>query len=397
MLVRQTAAGKRFSGMVVLELLDPAPHDTAPVWSLAQEELLRAGHVWVGITMKPAAIAALQTFDAGRYGKLSFAYPQMAECRPGNTGNALLFDAVAQAGALLRSGSRENPLVSIEPRRIVAAGFGEAASALITFINARHAALRLGDGAPIFDAYLQIDGGLADFPIDPCGAPLAEDDARRRIGPRDSAVFSVMSQAAVARTVRLRREDSDDPKDPYRLFEVAGAAHLPLGGSSMPGLRDLGVLGVSGGLGELCEESPAEFPLGLAVSGVVLQMQQWLLEGRAPARAPLLVADEGRVALDDAGNALGGLRLPQVQVPLAAHAARSTPRRADDPASATRCSLTGTMRRFDSAEMKRLYGTRAEYLRRFNAAVDQAVADRFIVAADAAALKAAQPRLAPMF
>ncbi|MET0225732.1 MAG: alpha/beta hydrolase domain-containing protein, partial [Dokdonella sp.] len=312
--------------------------------------------------------------------------------------NGLVWDAVAQAGALLRSGSRENPLVAIEPRRIAATGFGEAASALTTFINARHSALRLGDGSPIFDAYLQIAGGLAEVPINQCAALLPPDDARHRIGPRDAAVFNVLTQTEVPRTLKLRREDSDDPKDVYRAFEVAGAAHSAPGGSSRPGVRDSGLLGVSGALDDPCEQPPGDFPLGLAVNGVVLQLQQWLFEGRVPAHAPpISVGEDGQVARDATGNAIGGLRLPTVQVPMASYSARSAPRRADDASNVWRCSLTGTLRRFDSAEMKRLYGTRAEYLRRFNAAVDQAVADRSLVAADAAALKASQARIAPMF
>jgi hypothetical protein len=50
------------------------------------------------------------------------------------------------------------------------------------------------------------------------------------------------------------------------------------------------------------------------------------------------------------------------------------------------------MRRLDSAELKALYGSRTEYLRRYNAAVDQAVTDRWLVPADAAALKSLAAR-----
>ena len=47
--------------------------------------------------------------------------------------------------------------------------------------------------------------------------------------------------------------------------------------------------------------------------------------------------------------------------------------------------------------MKRLYGTRAEYLRRFNVAVDQAVTERFVTPADGVALKSGVVRTAPAF
>jgi hypothetical protein len=118
----------------------------------------------------------------------------------------------------------------------------------------------------------------------------------------------------------------------------------------------------------------------------------------APPHAPLVSIDpDGQLARDGFDNVIGGWRLPQLQVPLASYAPRSTPRRADDAASVWRCSLTGWTRRFDSAEMKRLYGNRAEYVRRFDAAVDQAVGERLLVPADGIALKAGAARTAPAF
>jgi hypothetical protein len=55
------------------------------------------------------------------------------------------------------------------------------------------------------------------------------------------------------------------------------------------------------------------------------------------------------------------------------------------------------MRRYDAAELKSLYGSRAGYLKRFNEAVDAALADRWLEPADAAALKAQAPRTTPAF
>jgi hypothetical protein len=415
LLVRRPADRARFSGIVVLELLEPtALYDTAPVWSLTQEQVLRAGHAWVGVTVKPVAAAALGRFDAARYGKLRFAYAQKPDCQPPpglpgapggealaapTTENGLAYDVVAQAGALLRSGSRENPLQDLEPRRVIATGFGESASVLITWVNALHGGHRLGDGSPVFDAFLQVAGGLAEAPLNQCAAPLPPEDARRRIGPRDVPFISVMTQTEVPRAQALRRQDSDDPRDFYRLYEVAGAAHSSVTGAGRPGSRELALLGREAeDAGDPCEEPAGEFPLALAMNGVLMQMQELLLGGTAPARAPLLsLTADGQLTRDAGGNVQGGLRLPQVVAPVAVYAGRSTPRRPDDAANVFQCSLTGTLRRLDSAELKSLYGNRVEYLRRFNLAVDQAVAERFVVPADAPGLKAAAARTAPQF
>jgi hypothetical protein len=55
------------------------------------------------------------------------------------------------------------------------------------------------------------------------------------------------------------------------------------------------------------------------------------------------------------------------------------------------------MQRFEPAKLKALYRDRAEYLRRFNAAVDQALRGRLLVKEDADAIKAAAVRTPPVF
>jgi len=399
LLVRRPVDARRFSGLVVVELLNPTTlQDDDPVWTAAQEELVRAGHVWVGVTIKPVAIAALKAADAQRYAPLGFAFQQSPECRPApglpgvpGSGEAMLaspasenglaWGAIAQAGALLRSGSRENPLRDLEPRRIVAAGLGESADYLVTFLHVGHPRLRLGDGAPVFDGFVLVGAGLADVPVNQCAPPLPQQDARRQLPPSRVPVISVATSAELTRTLHLRREDNDDPGDPFRRYEIAGASLAPRPGDGNP-----------------CEEPPGELPLSWALNAVVANLSQFLFQGMALPRTPLVSVDaDGQLGRDGFGNVIGGWRLPQVQVPLASYSPHSTPRRADDAASVWRCSLTGSTRRFDSAEMKRLYGTRAEYLRRFDAAVAEAAAARLLVPADATALKAATARTAPNF
>lgn len=419
LLLRRPADGRRFSGIVFVEALNPSLlYDTAPVWALAQDELLRAGHAWVGVTIKPVAIAALKRFDATRYESLGFAANPPADCRaapglPGAPGsdaelaplgaeNGLAFDVLAQTGALLRSGSRENPLGDLQARRLVAAGYGQSGSLLLTFVNALHASQRLGDGAAVFDAYLQVGGGLQAVPLTQCAPALPDDDARRGVARRDSPFLSLLTESEVPRVpAALRRQDSDDPEDFFRLFEIAGAAHLPLPAGGRPGPRELQQLQMTANDdADPCEEtaSSGPSPLPFAVRATVLQLQQLLLDGTAPPRAPLLSLDgEGRLARDALGVATGGLRLPAVSVPATVTSGRSTPRRPDDARAVWRCSLTGTSRALEADELRRLHGSRADYLKRQAEAIDQAVAARFLTPSDGAALKANAARSAPSF
>ncbi|MEO6368408.1 MAG: alpha/beta hydrolase domain-containing protein, partial [Steroidobacteraceae bacterium] len=60
-LVRRPLDARKFSGRVVVELLNPAGHyDVAPLWGLSYEYFLRRGDAWVGVTVKPSALATLQ-------------------------------------------------------------------------------------------------------------------------------------------------------------------------------------------------------------------------------------------------------------------------------------------------------------------------------------------------
>src|SRR5690606_41201900 len=110
----------------------------------------------------------------------------------------------------------------------------------------------------------------------------------------------------------------------------------------------------------------------------------------------ILTDEAHRPVRDEHGNAQGGFRLPQLDLALAAYAGNGTPREDSDRARSA-CALTGTLQPFDEALLRVLYRSRAAYLRLFRAAVDQAVAERRLTAADGEALKAAAPRTIPAF
>ena len=75
-LVRRPAKRTKFSGNVVVEMLNPSNlFDLNIGWALSHEQFMRNGDVWVGITAKPVAVEALKNFDPERYASLSFANP----------------------------------------------------------------------------------------------------------------------------------------------------------------------------------------------------------------------------------------------------------------------------------------------------------------------------------
>ena len=84
---------------------------------------------------------------------------------------------------------------------------------------------------------------------------------------------------------------------------------------------------------------------------------------------------DGRLARDEHGNAVGGIRWPHVAVPLGTHRA--------EPPSEGRADLMGSTTAFDPEKVRRLYGTLEQYQKRFADAVDELVATGVVLPEDA--------------
>ncbi|MEJ0100347.1 MAG: alpha/beta hydrolase domain-containing protein [Pseudomonadota bacterium] len=402
MLLRRPNDPRKFSGLVIVELLDASTlYDRAPLWGLSSQQFLRHGDAWVGITVRPSALAALRRFDPVRYGALGFAYNQAADCRssdlrrnPADAESGLAWDMIAQVGALLRSSSKENPLLDLNPHSLVAAGYAQAGADVTTYANTMHALLRRGDGAPIYDGYLSAASALFTAPINQCAPPLTATDARRGVLPRDVPFVAVSTETDFNQLPVLRRADSDAPEDLFRLYEIAAGAVAGSWPTGTPSAADLRIAGFTPPT-DACSEPRSTLPQGLVFNAIWQQYADFLASGHALPNLPRIeTLDDGGARRDEAGNTSGGWRLPQLEVPLARYA-RGTPRDGNDAAAA--CSLGSTQQPFDAARLKSLYHTRVEYLRRFRAAVDAAVKEHRLVAADGEALKVAQASTAPQF
>ena len=79
-LVRRPVDPKRFSGNVIVELLNATNNYDLPVfWSYDHDQFLARGDIWIGITSKPVAMAGLKKFNPTRYAPLSWANPDPAQ------------------------------------------------------------------------------------------------------------------------------------------------------------------------------------------------------------------------------------------------------------------------------------------------------------------------------
>ena len=113
-------------------------------------------------------------------------------------------------------------------------------------------------------------------------------------------------------------------------------------------------------------------------SAALHHFQRWLTDGTAPPRQPAIVFDvEDRgpiIRRDHLGIAVGGVRLPDVDVPTACHRGVATD---------GTLVLTGSTTDFSEEMLRALYPTGEEYRTRYTQAAAAAVAAGVLLPADA--------------
>ena len=112
---------------------------------------------------------------------------------------------------------------------------------------------------------------------------------------------------------------------------------------------------------------------------------------RDPDIAPRATYNGTTIARDTHGNALGGIRLPEAEVPTATNNAQNS---IGTPLTSFSlfCGLLGSWTQFDSAKINTLYTDYGDYQDRFDAKADDVVAAGFVNADDLSALKETSAR-----
>jgi hypothetical protein len=387
-LVRRPADAARFSGTVVVELMNPARRfDWPMMWSYAHEYFIERGDAWVGITM-PGSVEGLQKFNPTRYAALSFANPAPdAPCAvapkggPAAIEEGLRWDMMSQVAAALKSAV---PGLKAE-RVFMTTQIGDA----VTYINAVHAHAKLANGKPAYDGYM-IKNPANAGKINQCAAAPAKGEARQTLGPVNVPEVAVVAQGELLGSIASRRPDSDDPNGRYRRYEIASAAHIEkFAYEGFPVFADqIAAVGAAQGtptwpFNVTCTP---EIPLTdnpllkYSYDAAFENLDQWVRKGTAPPHAELIQVKDGAVVADEFGNGTGGVRSPFVEVPIAMYFTNS--------AGPGTCAELGHSTRFDSARMKMLYGDQKTYASKVSQSVDKMVKGRFLTESDGKKLKA---------
>jgi hypothetical protein len=415
-LVRRPASPQKFSGTVVVELLNPtAMYDLDFQWQFANEYFIEHGDAWVGITSKPVTAQALKTFDPRRYAAVSWANPLPADQTCPNpvsflpdstpaTENGLIWDIASQVGALLKSEAEHNPLKGFPVKMAFLTGYSQTGGYVVTYVNfIRPLPDALGpNGRPVYDGYLIGDGDGLLIPLNQCSAPIMPGDPRFIIKPRPEPVISVVSQVLWT-GMGADRADSNSPKDRYRRYEIAGASHINMRAVSLwPKPEDMIKAGITApppNCTQFATYGMTDFPSEYFMRGTFANLDTWARSNIAPPKVRRIKVEpvpEGSkptwppsvpVKLDKYGNAVGGIRSPYLDVPTGTYYAHSTPANPDDPASGLFCSLVGYKVPFTKDLLMKLYPTHDRYVKKVNAQVDKLVRARLITPSDGQRIK----------
>lgn len=371
-LVRTPTDPSRFNGTVVVEWLNVSGNTDIDVDFGHMNEEITRGYAWVGVSAQAAGITStggsglgdgvvgLLTWDSGRYGALD------------HPGDQYSYDIFSQVGAALRVPGDVDPLGGLIPTQLLAAGQSQSGFRMLTYVNAVHSHARVFDGMII-----HARGGI--------GAPLGDgmmlmDPAPARVrADLDVPVFQLITETELFELcggpgptsfVAARQPDTDM----IRTWEIAGTAHSdayslkilhPQYVRQFSDIRDLAALF------PIVNDGPQRYVANAALRG----LRQWAAGGAAPTSAPVIDTADNAVLRDRHGNATGGVRTPQLDVPIATLTGELT-----------HVPHNGATVAFDAATLTELYPSHDVYVTAFSDAAQRAVDNGFMLPEDAAHL-----------
>jgi hypothetical protein len=402
--VWKPADPKDFNGTVFVEWLNvTAGFDAPPDWIGTHRYLLAQGVAYVAVSAQRAGVsgsasAAIDIPQAAALGTggLRGADPARYESLA-HPGDGYSYDIFSQAGLAVRGkGDGPNPLDGYKVKRVIAMGQSQSAARLSSYVNAAHKDARVYDGYLVHSRGSRSASLLVEPPPSGTVDPAIPEGGRIRTD-LDVPVLLVEAEGDVRNGYALARQPDTAE---IRLWEVAGAAHLSgYPSQAEPEEAALTVLDPAKATGGplKCAQSINAGVLNPVVVAAVGGLEDWVSTGKAPKRAPRIDADISGTTItinrDEHGFALGGLRTPLVEAPLALNTGE--PNTATGTGSASNfCRSFGTSLPLDAATLAALYpdGDR-DYVRQFERSAQRAVADGYWLPSDAKRFVAAAKQM----
>ena len=386
-LIRRPADPAAFNGTVYVEILNSTETwDNDPIWRMSYPAFVRAGSAYVGITSDPLTVDFLRN----RWGAPEFVprnrdrYQNLTMDRFGQ-----VWDILSQGAALLKDDDNpDNPLRGFGVQRIIQTGHSQSAGFQKTYANSMHSRDVAEYGSAVYDGYFLSAGGFSAKQINPPPPGMGDDyiganDVRRFVDvPVPVIRFQTETEMLAFFAANTGRQVETGTPDgpPIRTYEMAGGVHVDQQLETtglLIGERDLGLSPEPAN----CPDPVIPISVSYIQSALLQAIEAWIRDGTEPPPSSLiqLGTDENMqqvVVFDENGNATGGLRSPQIEVPLGQYIANPLTLLND-------CFLNGGFVPFDDARFRQLYPTDEDYLRAVDREISRAVADGIVLAEDA--------------
>jgi hypothetical protein len=353
-LVRRPSDPAKFNGIVIIEWLNVSSGYVLDVdWAMSKEEFLRQGYAYVGLTNQKVGLSGSKEKNPTRYAA-------------GNLPNDdISYDILSQAAKAVRD--QNNLLLGgLVPTKVFATGHSQSALRLTTYVNAIHPLDRVIDGFVIHgrgNSGIKLSSGdLRDVP----SSTVIRSDLQQ-------PVFQLQSEMDVdSQSDTSKATDSSK----IRYWEVAGSSHADQ-------YMLEGLYSVSTRAPASCEKPANRMPFFRVQNAVYSLLVKWATQGTLPPTAPRIKRSLlGRIQRDTHGNALGGLRLPEIDVPVATYGISNSTTGSLAFLDLFACLTCGSTTPFTASKLLSLYPTRADYYNKYKAAADQALAAGYLLPAD---------------
>jgi len=382
LLIRRPANGKLFNGTVYLDIVNATRgFDSDITWHYSSRMIMREGAIYVGMTSKTDTVNFLRD-EFGRAPYSPRNYSRYANLEMSHDGQ--VWDMLSQTGALLKTRQNSsNPLAGLRVKRIILAGYSQSAGYVKTFVNSFHADAVLVNGRHVFDGYFEGGGSFASKKPDPVAAGEefnpAQDPRNKTLLPAPAPVMRFQTQTEVNSffdSKATRQTEVDSPL--VRTYEMAGGVHVDSRQYWFEIEQNRAELGLEPAWPN-CSVEPSTLPVEFVHSALLSRLDDWIETGRLPPSSKLLSLVPGGnggvvIETDEDGNAIGGVRLPQLDVPTGVWS---------DASPDVWCLLHGSYVPFSEAELAERYPWHRRYVRRNYMATVQAYRDGTLLFPDA--------------
>lgn len=366
-IVRRPENASDFNGTVLVEWLNVTLGHDIEVTGAMSDAIYDSGCVYVLASCQRVGVAGtgdnkqgLHQWDAERYGSLDI------------SGDSLSYDILTQVGRAVgpqRRFSGKDPLAGLQPVTLLATGASQSAMRLRGYINGVHPLANVYHGfLPTIDFGISL--GFDDAMLGNAeGAPPVQFLPTIIREDNPTPVIVVNSETESLMYYRSRQPDSRY----FRYWEVAGASHAPADYAKV-----LDTMRERDGLVASNSAYGSVVPWGPTSDAALIDLIAWAQNGTLPPEAAKIAVTLGdnnmpEVVRDEFGNAKGGIRLPEITVPVATHTAAIQ-------GFTSPLGLRGTTVPFSAEQLHSLYSSREDYIAKVTKAARQTAQQGFIPA-----------------